>query len=272
MLFSLLSGAAACSSMPPAATPRVVRCGGGGARGSSSLEVTVHELTHSPEDSRDQYGTRQWPAALYLAGYLHDRPELVKDKTVLELGCGNGLVSLTAAAIGAAKVIATDYRELPLQLVDSASLEAGFSNCLTTRLLDMATPMPNPAIVSTRNRAARIAPAERTLPPHDVLIAADLGYSQALAWRLGERCGQSLAAGARVIVAESRQMPFCRKAFSEALSVAVGDAGGSSRPLRLEAVRWDSEEASEAEGERHEVAVGGGEEAPIWALDHVLVR
>ena len=35
---------------------------------------------------------------------------------VLELGCGNGLVSLAAARLGA-QVLATDYRQLPLDLL-----------------------------------------------------------------------------------------------------------------------------------------------------------
>ena len=274
MLFSLLSGAAA---MHPAATPRIVRCGGGGG-GGSGLQVTVHELVQAPEDSRDQYGSRQWPAALYIASYLYDHPEIVKGRTVLELGCGNGLVSLAATAIGASKVIATDYRDLPLQLVDSAAEDAGYSDRLTTCLLDIASPMPSPAVISTRNRASRIPPSDITLPSHDVLIAADLGYSQALAWRLGERCGQSLAAGARVIVAESRQMPFCRRAFSEALGVHLGGDSGvsSSSVLRLEAVSWDTpaEEAEDGAVSRHEVAVGGGgeEAAPMWVLDYVCDR
>merc|ERR1712137_1425077 len=66
------------------------------------------------------------------------------------------------------------------------------------------------------------------LPDHDLLIAADTGYSKALAWRLGERCCESLARGKRILVCESRQMPECRLAFSEALNL------GSNRQLKLQ--------------------------------------
>jgi predicted nicotinamide N-methyase len=49
-----------------------------------------------------------WPSAEGLVEYLIQNPELVKDKTVLELGCGSGLPSLVASHLGG-KVLATDY-------------------------------------------------------------------------------------------------------------------------------------------------------------------
>lgn len=49
-----------------------------------------------------------WPAAEALARYLNDHPQLVKGKTVLELGCGLGLPSLVASYLGG-EVLATDF-------------------------------------------------------------------------------------------------------------------------------------------------------------------
>lgn len=49
-----------------------------------------------------------WPAAEALAEYLEENPRLVKNKTVLELGCGLGLPSLVASHLGG-KVLATDF-------------------------------------------------------------------------------------------------------------------------------------------------------------------
>ena len=43
-----------------------------------------------------------------------------------ELGCGPGLPSLTAATLGAARVIATDVDEVALEMVRMAALEQGF--------------------------------------------------------------------------------------------------------------------------------------------------
>lgn len=49
-----------------------------------------------------------WPAAEALAEFLDENPQLVKNKTVLELGCGLGLPSLVASHLGG-KVLATDF-------------------------------------------------------------------------------------------------------------------------------------------------------------------
>ena len=49
-----------------------------------------------------------WPAAEALAVFLNDHPELIKNKTVLELGCGLGFPSLVASHLGA-EVLATDF-------------------------------------------------------------------------------------------------------------------------------------------------------------------
>lgn len=49
-----------------------------------------------------------WPSSIGLAQYLENHPELVKNKTILELGCGLGLPSLMAKFLGA-QVLATDF-------------------------------------------------------------------------------------------------------------------------------------------------------------------
>jgi predicted nicotinamide N-methyase len=49
-----------------------------------------------------------WDGGLLLADYLQTFPELVKGKTVLELGSGMGLAGLVAAALGAKYVLLTD--------------------------------------------------------------------------------------------------------------------------------------------------------------------
>ena len=71
----------------------------------------------------------------------------------------------------------------------------------------------------------------------------------------------SLRAGARVLVAESRQMPMCRRAFSEALNLGRADA----EPLRLSAA--DAAVPALAQAGFAEVAVGGDDDAPMWILD-----
>ncbi|KAJ4527373.1 hypothetical protein HRR83_000125 [Exophiala dermatitidis] len=50
-----------------------------------------------------------WNAGQVIAQYLEDNAQLCCGKTVLELGAGAGLPSLTAAILGAEKVVVTDY-------------------------------------------------------------------------------------------------------------------------------------------------------------------
>ncbi len=72
-------------------------------------EVLTDEEQKDPfaEDLCPYFGIL-WPAAEGLAIYLNDHVSLVKDKSVLELGCGLGYPSLVATHLGA-KVLATDF-------------------------------------------------------------------------------------------------------------------------------------------------------------------
>jgi len=49
-----------------------------------------------------------WPAGEALALFLAEHPQLIKNKSVLEIGCGVGLPSLVASHLGA-RVLATDF-------------------------------------------------------------------------------------------------------------------------------------------------------------------
>ena len=69
----------------------------------------------SPEEQLDPFAEDLcpyfgvlWPAAEGLSEYLEQNPDMVKGKTVLELGCGSGLPSLVASHLGG-HVLATDY-------------------------------------------------------------------------------------------------------------------------------------------------------------------
>lgn len=141
-----------------------------------------------PQDSRDTYGSRLWPAAVHLATYLTSGSNSsgLPGKRVLELGCGNGLCSLAAASLGC-RVLATDYRQLPLDLLRRAAEACGVP-VPERQVLDFAAPVPSPLVMSRTNRKDEVVPANAELPRHDLLLAADVGYSKSLAWRLGERC------------------------------------------------------------------------------------
>jgi predicted nicotinamide N-methyase len=69
----------------------------------------------SPDEQQDPFAEDLcpyfgilWPAAEALALYLNDHSELIRNKKLLELGCGLGLPSLVATHLGA-KVLASDF-------------------------------------------------------------------------------------------------------------------------------------------------------------------
>eukprot|EP01047_Picozoa_sp_COSAG01_P022057 COSAG01_NODE_1299_length_10836_cov_8.277452_8_plen_333_part_00 len=99
-----------------------------------TIEVAGHLLEvqqswHAPADGSGggggatQYekvpaglGTCVWEGGLALLRVLELSPSLVKGKSVLELGCGTGVVSLACVALGAARVVATDHSAPVLDL------------------------------------------------------------------------------------------------------------------------------------------------------------
>ena len=88
-----------------------------------------------------------------------------------ELGAGTGLVSLTAAACGAT-VLATDYREEPLELLGASAQRS-------------SEHLGSPLVV--RTRAFDIKSSE-PLPPANIVVAADLLYLRSTSQALARRC------------------------------------------------------------------------------------
>jgi predicted nicotinamide N-methyase len=82
-----------------------------------NLDEAIDQICEAltPEEQKDPFAEDLcpyfgilWPAAEGLAIYLNEHPEVVKGKTVLELGCGLGLPSIVASHLGG-KVLATDF-------------------------------------------------------------------------------------------------------------------------------------------------------------------
>ncbi|KAJ1480584.1 putative methyltransferase-domain-containing protein [Baffinella frigidus] len=67
--------------------------------------LVVYEDPNKATDQGDHF---IWPSSLALANLLNRAPETVCGKRVIELGASHGLVSMTAAALNAAEVVATD--------------------------------------------------------------------------------------------------------------------------------------------------------------------
>lgn len=117
-----------------------------------------------------------WASGQVLANLLLTQPEWVRDKRVLDFGCGSGVVAIAAALAGAAEVVACD--------IDPDALAATRSNA------------------ALNNVELQLAPDYREVAgPLDLIIVADVLYDRSnLPWltRFADRAGQVLVADSRI--------------------------------------------------------------------------
>ena len=219
---------------PPLTPPRVSGRGAGWVEVAVQLDevsLTVLEGDVSVQDElvdsaltvddsaadEDPYGVVLWPAAQAVARELvaltdgSGEPLLRSGSVLLELGAGTGLCALAAASVGAT-ALATDYRPEPLELIERAtasnSERLGKALAVTTSIFDIC------------DEAA-------TLPPADVVAAADVLYFASTGRALARRCVQALRSGTRLVVIGDCDRPG-RGAFLEEL-VAEGVSPSAAR-------------------------------------------
>ena len=109
------------------------------------------------EDFKDEqipYWADLWPSAIALSEFLVDNSKLVKDKSVLEIGCGLGLVGIVAAKLGGL-VTLTDYLPAALEFAEY-NWKLNFKTKADVQLLDWRKP--------------------QNILPVDVLLASDIAY------------------------------------------------------------------------------------------------
>lgn len=102
-----------------------------------------------------------WAGGQALARHVLDHPELVRDRRVIDLASGSGLVGIAAMKAGAASVLAAD--------IDAFSVEAIAINAETNGVLLAAT-----------GRDLLQAPAQDC----DVILVGDLFYEKGLAGKV----------------------------------------------------------------------------------------
>jgi predicted nicotinamide N-methyase len=105
-------------------------------------------------DEKIPYWCELWPSSMGLSEFLVKNSRLVKNKTVLEIGCGLGLCGIVAAKSGGS-VMLTDYIQ---QAIDFAAYnwKQNFKTSPNTKLLDWRKP--------------------EGFEPVDVLLASDVAY------------------------------------------------------------------------------------------------
>lgn len=214
----------------------------------------------------DPYGAVLWPAAWAVASYLLTSEGITTDRSkkedlvsssaskrpltglsILELGTGTGLVSI-AAALGGAKVLATDYEPLALTLTEYAAKSFHGDEIvlpIELQLLDMCN-------------------FDTPLPLVDLVVAADIMYEPKTGIAMAHRAVEALKQGSRVLVGDSPGRPG-RPAFLKALK----ELGVSDEAIFQDTI------GRTCSGPRHELICGKGstsvsatpKELPVAIMD-----
>ena len=192
--------------------------------------LTEEEIAQSQNvqliKSGDPYGAVLWPAASAVSDHLlttvsEELPtKSLEGLTILELGTGTGLCALSAALGGAKRVIATDYEDVPLRLLEFAMEHI---NCDASSG-EVGSGVDANADVDTRRLKLScietgifdICKHEVPLPKADIVIAADIMYEPKTGIAAAIRAVEALRAGSRVIIGCSPGRPG-RPYFTEKL-------------------------------------------------------
>lgn len=142
----------------------------------------VHALTEAPP-----YWCFSWASGQVLARYLLENPCLVRDRVVMDLGAGSGIVAIAAARAGAAAVAACDLdpearavieanaeaNNVPLQVY--ASLEECLPSAELVVAADILYDRENMALLARLKRSCDVLLADSRIrdldPPGYALVA-----------------------------------------------------------------------------------------------------
>lgn len=131
------------------------------------------------------YWAYYWLGGLALARFVLDRPETVRGRRVLDLGCGSGLVAIAAAKAGAASVLATDID--PYAVV-ATQVNAAANGVAVEAVCGDLTEGPVPEV--------------------DLILAGDVFYDPEPAARVTPFLARCRAAGIEVLVGDPRRAPL----------------------------------------------------------------
>jgi len=108
--------------------------------GTHTIELIIpdnNELKTRYEQNNKEafpYWAKVWEAAIALSEFIYEQESLFKDKAVLELAAGLGLVSLVASPF-AKQVVCSDYAEDALPYIRLSIQQNQFNN-ISTALID----------------------------------------------------------------------------------------------------------------------------------------
>lgn len=156
-----------------------------------------------------------WPAALVLARHLLRNTVLIKNKTVIDIGCGGGVASIAAVRGGAKRVIAND--------IDPAALIIAERNFAA-----------NNVMVETCNRNLANDTGDINA---DIVLVSDLFYHRSSSEALLSYLLCAQKKGVTVLIADSNR-PFTHSTgvtliAQETVPVSMELEGVAHREVRL---------------------------------------
>lgn len=148
------------------------------------------------------YWAYLWPGGALLARYFFDRPQVVKNLSVLDIGSGGGVVAIAAAKAGARHVIAND--------IDANAIACAVLNAEA-----------NGAAVETLCGDI----LEGDVPDADLIVIGDLFYHADVAIRLSAFASRALAAGKTVLTGDIGRAHLPRARLETIVEYDVPDFG-----------------------------------------------
>lgn len=137
-----------------------------------------------------------WPGGQALARYVLDHPQLVSGRSVLDIGCGSGLVAIAAAKAGAAIITASDSDPFART---AARLNAG---------ANQVTVCVAPDVLNTIHEA-------------DVVLAGDVWYERDLSDLVMSFLDRAASTGSEVLAGDIGRRYFPKHRFHPAASYEV---------------------------------------------------
>ena len=105
--------------------------------------ILLYESVADDKSTANAIATRLWRCSLGTAAWLAEQAPGFDGQSVLEVGAGTGLCSLTLAAVSTAHVISSDLDETAVQLVRTAARQQAL-RLEGVIVLDMSRPEPLP--------------------------------------------------------------------------------------------------------------------------------
>jgi predicted nicotinamide N-methyase len=175
-------------------------------------------LAQADENFDAPYWAQYWGGGLALARHVLDHPGIVAGRSVIDLGCGSGLVAIAAAKAGARSVTAID---IDPYAIAAAQLNAAANGVIIHSLCaDILSDNP---------------------PAADIILAGDLFYDVDLAERVTAFFDRCLAANIDIFVGDPWRAPLPRTRLELIAEHPGLDFGDTSTTARMNAVfRFDA--------------------------------